>query len=118
MFRASVARYLTAAQALGVSRLAPELSEGHLSRLAAIGKCGPRQVEPPSEELLVPRADQSQRWLTGDRVQITRIQESLGQQDCRLTERMEDNTPGEVAEMDFGRLSLLHDPATSRSSMS
>ena len=28
--------------------------------------------------------------------------------------RMEDTTPGEVAELDFGRLGLVHDPDTGR----
>ena len=132
--RDTVARYITAAQALGVSREGPELSEEQLSRLAAIGQPGPRQVETPSEELLAPWADQIHRWLTGDRLQLTRIQELLGQRDCRvsyaslqrfvarrrwrrprrLTVRMEDTPPGEVAEMDFGRLGLVHDPKTGR----
>ena len=132
--RDTVARYITAAQALGVSREGPELSEEQLSRLAAIGQPGPRQVETPSEELLAPWADQIHRWLTGDRLQLTRIQELLGQRDCRvsyaslqrfvarrhwrrprrLTVRMEDTLPGEVAEMDFGRLGLVHDPKTGR----
>ena len=132
--RDTVARYITAAQALGVSREGPELSEEQLSRLAAIGQPGPRQVEAPSEELLAPWADQIHRWLTGDRLQLTRIQELLGQRDCRvsyaslqrfvarrhwrrprrITVRMEDTPPGEVAEMDFGRLGLIHDPETGR----
>ena len=130
--RDTVSRYIAAAQALGASREGPELSEEQLSRLAAIGQPGPRQVETPSEELLAPWADQIHRWLTGDRLQMTRIQELLGQRNCRvsyaslqrfvarrhwrrprrLTVRMEDTPPGEVAEMDFGRLGLLHDPAT------
>ena len=32
----------------------------------------------------------------------------------RSTVRMEDTPPGEVAEMDFGRLGLIHDPETGR----
>ena len=50
--RDTVARYITAAVALGVSREGTELSEEQLSRLAAIGQPGPRQAETPSEELL------------------------------------------------------------------
>ena len=130
--RDTVARYITAAEALGVSREGPELSEEQLSRLATIGQPGPRQVVTPSEELLAPWADQIHRWLTGDRLQVTRIHELLGERDCRvsyaslqrfvarrhwrrprrITVRMEDTPPGEVAEVDFGRLGLIHDPET------
>ena len=132
--RDTVARYITAAVALGVSREGTELSEEQLSRLASIGQPGPRQVETPSEELLAPWADQIHRWLTGDRLQLTRIQELLRERDCqvsyaslqrfvtrrqwrkrtRATARMEDTPPGEVAEMDFGRLGLIQDPETGR----
>ena len=77
--RDTVARYITAAEALGVSCEGTELSEEQLSRLAAIGQPGPRQVETPSEELLAPWADQINRWLTGDRLQLMRIQELLAQ---------------------------------------
>ena len=132
--RDTVVRYITGAQALGVSREGGELSEEQVSWLAAIGQPGPRRVETPSEDLLSPWADQIHRWLTGDRLQLTRIQELLAERDCRVsyaslqrfvarrnwrrrskaTVRMEDTPPGEVAEMDFGRLGLIHDPETGR----
>ena len=122
--RDTVVRYITGAQALGVSREGGELSEEQISRLAAIGQPGPRRVETTSEDLLAPWADQIHRWLPGDRLQLTRIQELLAERDCRVsyaslqrfvarrnwrrrskaTVRMEDTPPGEVAEMDFGRL--------------
>ena len=132
--RDTVARYITAAEALGVSREGQEPSEEQLSRLAAVGQPGPKQVEAPSEDLLAPWADQIYRWLTGDRLQLTRIRELLAERGCRVsyaslqrfvarrnwrrrsraTVRMEDTPPGEVAEMDFGRLGLIHDPDTGR----
>ena len=68
-----------------MSREGTELSEEQLSRLAAIGPPRPRQVETPSEELLAPWADQIHRWITGDRLQLTRIQELLGERDCRVS---------------------------------
>ena len=91
-------------------------------------------METPSEELLAPWADQIHRWLTGDRPRMTRIQELLEQRDCRvsyaslqrfvarrhwrrprrITVRMEDTPPGEVAKMDFGRLSYIEDQETGR----
>ena len=76
--------------------------------------------------------DQIYRWLTGDRVQMTRIHELLGQRGCpvsypslrrfilkrnwrkpsRATVRTEDIPPGQVAEADFGRLGMITDPET------
>ncbi len=51
------------------------LSDDQLSRLAAIGQPGPRQAETPNEDPLAPWADPIYRWLTGDRLQVTRIHE-------------------------------------------
>ena len=65
---------------------------------------------------------------------MTRIQELLAQRGCEVsytslrrflqrkhwrrrslrTVRMEQSAPGEVAELDFGRLGLIHDPETGR----
>ena len=85
--RDTVAKYITAAEGLGVSREGPEPSEEQLSRLAVIGQPGPRQVKTPSEDLLSPWADQIYRWLTGDRLQLTRIRERCwrsGAAGCRM----------------------------------
>ena len=46
-----------------------------LSRLATIGQSGPRQAVTPGQDLLEPWADQIYQWLTGDRLQLTRIRE-------------------------------------------
>ena len=117
-----------------MSREGPEPSDDQLSRLAVIGQPGPRQVETPSEGVLSPWADQIYQWLTGDRLQLTRIRELLAERGCRVsyaslqrfvarrnwrrrskaTVRMEDTAAGEVAEVDFGRLGLIHDPDTGR----
>ena len=65
---------------------------------------------------------------------MTRIQELLAERDCRVsytslhrfvarrhwqrrranTVRMGESVPGEVAELDFGRLGFIHDPETGR----
>ena len=109
------------------------LAREQLSRLAGISQSAPRQVQIPSEEVLAPWADQVYQWLTGDRLQLTRIQELLAARGCRIsyssrhrwirrrnwrrqsgTVRMEDTAPGEVAELDFGRLGLVPDPETGR----
>ena len=83
--RDTVVRYITAAEALGVSRQGPEPSEEQLSRLALVGQPGPREVDSPTEGVLAPWADQIHRWLTGDRLQLTRIQELLAERGCRVS---------------------------------
>ena len=132
--RNTVRKYLTAAKAEGIDRDGPVPTDDQLSRLAVIDQPGPRQTETPSEDLLAPWADQVYQWLTGDRLQLTRIHELLLGRGCpvsyqslrrfvqkrnwsrrsRTTVRMEDTPPGEVAEVDFGRLGLIHDPDTGR----
>ena len=132
--RVTVRKYLAAAMAAGLEQDGPAPDEVQLSRLAGISRAGPRKVETPVEDGLVPWGDQIYRWLTGDRLQVTRIQELLAAQGCavsytslrrfiqkrnwsrrsRTTVRMEDTPPGEVAEVDFGRMGLVHDPETGR----
>ena len=132
--RNTVRKYLTAAKAGGIARDGTVPTDDQLCRLAVIGQPGPREAETPSEGLLAPWADQIYQWLTGDRLQLTRIHELLLGRGCpvsyqslrrfiqkrswsrrsRTTVRMEDTPPGEVAEVDFGRLGLIHDPDTGR----
>ena len=132
--RATVRKYLSATVMVGVLQDGPAPDEGRLSRLAGISRAGPRRVETPVEDSLVPWADQIYRWLTGDRLKVTRIQELLAarggavsypslrrfivkrnwRQGSKTTVRMADTEPGEVAEADFGRLGMIVDPATGR----
>ena len=132
--RNTVRKYLAAAQAEGIVRDGPEPAEEQLSRLAAIGRPGLLRPQAPSDDLLEPWADQVYQWLTGDRLQLTRIHELLAARGCAVsystlrrfvqkrnwtrpagtTVRMEDTPPGEVAEADFGRLGLVPDPATGK----
>ena len=132
--RATVRKYLAAAQAAGVAPDGPAPDEEQLSRLAGISPAGPRLVETPIEDSLAPWADQIYQWLTGDRLTVTRIQELLATRGCTVsytslrrfirkrnwgrrsvrTVRMADTPPGEVAEVDFGRLGIITDPATGK----
>ena len=132
--RATVRRYIEAVVEAGLARDGPAPSEDQLARLAGLSLAGPRKVEIPTEEVLAPWADQVYEWLTADRLQVTRIHELLAGRGCRVsytslrrfiqrrgwqrrspaTVRMRESAPGEVAEMDFGRLGLIEDPATGR----
>ena len=132
--RDTIAKYVAAAQEEGIVRDGLVATAEQLSRLATIGQPGPRQAVTPGQDLLEPWADQIYQWLTGDRLQLTRIRELLAARGCpvsypslrrfvlkrnwrrrsQTTVRMEDTAPGEVAEMDFGRLGMIVDPATGR----
>ena len=132
--RDTIAKYVAAAQEEGIVRDGLVATAEELSRLATIGQSGPRQAVTPGQDLLEPWADQIYQWLTGDRLQLTRIQELLTVRGCAVsypslrrfilkrnwrrrsqtTVRMEDTPPGEVAEADFGRLGMITDPATGR----
>ena len=132
--RDTVRKYLAAAREAGVVQEGPAPTEDQLNRLAGISRSGPRQSEGPTEDLLGPWADQVYRWLNVDRLQITRIRELLAARGCqvvysslyrfvarrncrgrsRSTVRMGESVPGEVAELDFGRLGFIHDPETDR----
>ena len=130
----TVRKYLSVAKAECITKDGSVPTDDQLSRLAVIGQSGPRQAETPSEDLLSPWADQIHRWLTGERLQLTRIHELLLGRGCqvsyqslrrfvqkrnwrrpsKVTVRMEDTPPGEVVEVDFGRLGLIHAPETGR----
>ena len=125
--RDTIRKYLTAAVESGVKREGPNPTEEQLSRLVVLSRSGPRQTVAPAEDLLECWADQIYRWITVDRLQVTRIQELLAQRGCDVsytslrrflqrrnwrrrslrTVRMEQSGPGEVAELDFGRLGLI-----------
>ena len=132
--RETVGKYIAAAEGMGVSRDGAAPTEEQLSHLAGISRPGPQQVSVPTEERLAPWADQIYQWLTADHLQLTRVQELLAQRGSPVsypslhrfvarrnwrghtpnTVRMEGTEPGEVAEVDFGRLGMVHDPDTGR----
>lgn len=132
--RNTVAKYLRAAQQSGLARNGPAATEEQLLALAPLNVPGPGKAARPSEEALQPWADTIQDWVQKDRLKLTRVHELLRQRNCmvsyaslhryvghqgwlpgnRGTVRMADTPPGEVAEMDFGRLGLILDPETGR----
>ena len=132
--RVTVRKYLAAAMAAGLEQDGPAPDEVQLSQLAGVSRAGPRRVETPVEDRLIPWGDQIYRWLSGDRLQVTRIRKWLLGRGCQVSYkslrrfvqkrnwrrlnkvnvRMEDTPPCEVVEVDFGRLGLVHDPETGR----
>ena len=132
--RVTVRRYIEAAEAAGLQPGGPEPSEQQLAQLATLSRTGPRRAAVPSEQLLSPWAEQIEGWLQAERLQVTRVQELLAERGCEVsystlrrfiarrgwgrrqpvTVRMEDGPPGEVAELDFGRLGLIPDPESGR----
>ena len=132
--RDTVRKYVTAAGEEGVSQKGPAPTDEQLSRLAAVGRSGPRMAATPADDLLTPRGDQVYQWFTVDRLKLTRVLELLLERGCEVsytslrrfiqrrnwrrrnavTVRMEDTAPGDVVELDFGRLGLIHDPGTGR----
>lgn len=132
--RTTVRKYVQAAETCGLMRDGPPPTENQLVTLVRMNVAGPRQVKVPTEETVTPWADRIREWVQVERLQITRIQELLGQQGCsvsytslrrflsrrqwlpgnRSTVRLPDTDPGEVAEMDFGRLGLMLDPDSGR----
>ena len=80
--RETVGKYIALAEGMGVSREGPTPTEEQLGRLAAISRPGPQHGAVPTEDRLAPWADQIYHWLTGGRLQLTRVQELLAQRGC------------------------------------
>ena len=132
--RNTVRKYLSVAKAEGIPRDGLPPTDDQLSRLSAMGQSGPRHGGAASEEVLAPWEAQIYQWFTQDRLQVTRIHELLLARGCpvtyqsvrrfmerrdwrrvrRTTVRMEDTPPGEVAELDLGRLGFIEDQETGR----
>lgn len=134
--RATVAKYLGAARALGLQASGPPPDEAQLvqlARLSALAGTRPGRTS-PARAPLEPYRDQLSAWLRHDRLQLTRVQELLARDGLAVsystlqrfvrqaglgrpaatTVRMAESAPGAVAEFDFGRLGSLVDPATGK----
>lgn len=89
--------------------------------------------EKSSEQVLLPHKDTITSWIEDDHLTLTKIHIKLSRMGVEVsyqslyrfvtvhiglasktTVRMADTAPGEVAEVDFGRLGLLYDPVTER----
>jgi len=132
--RNTVKKYLSAAADCGLSRAGPPPSEEQLMSLVQLNTVGRTQAVIPTAPLLAPWAEVIRDWIKQGHLKLTRIQELLKQRGCevtysslrrfvirngwgrsnRSTVRMEDTDPGQVAEMDFGRLGVMWDNQSGR----
>ena len=124
----TVGRYIAAAEALGVEPDGEPPGEEVLAQLLRRNHAGPLpQRQTAAMERLSAHAEQVRCWLQEERLQLTRVHELLLRDGVavsyttlrryvreaglwkrpRSTLRMPQWPPGEVAEMDFGRLGTL-----------
>jgi transposase len=132
--RNTIRKYILAAESGGLTRDGPPPTESQIIALVQLNVAGRHPATMPVESLLSPWADQIHRWLKDERLRLTRIQELLERHGCavaytslrrfiarrgwgkssRTTVRLADTEPGQVSEMDFGRLGMVWDPDTGR----
>ena len=132
--RNTIKKYLSAAADCGLSRAGPPPTEEQLMSLMQLNTIGRTQAMIPTAPVLTPWAEVIRDWIKQEHLKLTRIQELLRQRGCevtysslrrfvirngwgrsnRTTVRMEDTEPGQMAEMDFGRLGLMWDNASGR----
>jgi transposase len=131
----TVGRYIEAATALGISRQGEPPGDAVLAQLLRRNHAGPLPArETPAAIRLAGREEQLARWLKDDRLQLTRVHELLVSDGVSVsytslrryvreaglgkpapaTLRMADWPPGEVAEMDFGKLGTFVDAETGK----
>src|SRR5262249_37397961 len=73
--RNTVDKYLTEAQRLGLERGGPAPTEAQLAQLGPLNTPGPHHAATPAQDRLAPFAERIERWLHGEQLQLTRIQE-------------------------------------------
>ncbi|MBV8720381.1 MAG: hypothetical protein JOZ65_35390 [Chloroflexi bacterium] len=136
--RETVKKYLRAAEGLALAANGPPPSDAQVVQLVKIGSVvsAPRVRASPQADRLEPFREQITTWMQEEHLQLTRLQELLGQRGVHVpystlerfvwrlgykprgrradTVRMAPTPPGEVAEMDFERLGLLRNPETGR----
>lgn len=133
--RNTVEKYLRLAGAGEAAAVKPGPDPSVGLVLARSGRPGPvaGQSAPRLAEL-EPQRERIARWLRDERLQLTRIQELLARDGCavayttlrrfvrqaglghapRTTVRLAESAPGELAQMDFGRLGSLVEPTSGK----
>ncbi len=133
--RNTIRKYILTAQSCGLARDGPPPMDLQLTVLAQLNRAGPHEVVIPTDKVLESWANRIEQWLKKDKLKLTRIQDLLAQNHCLVaytclrryvtkrgwfgknshtTVRMADTEPGQIAEVDFGRLGLMWDPVSGR----
>jgi transposase len=128
--RNTISKYLLTAQSYGLVRDGKPPTELQLSNLMQLNQVGPQKVTSPTDTVLEPYSSQIEQWLKHDSLKLVRVQDLLAQKRCLVaytclrryvrkkgwfgketsnTVRMPDTEPGQMAEIDFGRLGLIKD---------
>lgn len=126
--RNTIRKYLLIAQNVGLYRNGPTPSDYQLSVLLQLNQSGPEEAVSPTDTILEPFSAQIEQWLKHDQLKLVRVQDLLAQKHCLVaytclrryvrkkswfgkdnhnTVRMPDTEPGQIAEIDFGRLGLI-----------
>lgn len=131
--RNTVEKYVRAAREAGVSQGGETPGDSVFLQLARLNETAPPAAAPQAASLEQQR-ERIATWLKDDRLQLTRIHELLAREGVAVsyttlrryvrqaglwkqpgtTVRMADWLPGEAAEMDFGELGKLVDPASGK----
>lgn len=134
--RETVKKYLAAAERLGLHHTGPPPTPEHLvalRQLSVVATPGTERLAPQLARLQ-PYQAQIATWLHQDHLRLTRIQDLLAQEGLQVphttlrrfvqqaglwqqrprTVRVASTAPGEVAELDFGRLGPLRNPLTGK----
>jgi transposase len=133
--RNTIRKYLLVAQSSGLSHGGPPPTDLQLTTLMQLNQVGPQKIVAPTDKVLEPHSSQVEQWIKEDHLQLVRIQELLAQKHCLVaytclrryvrkkgwfgkdtntTVRMADTEPGQMAEIDFGRLGLMKEAGSDR----
>lgn len=134
--RNTIRKYLKAAEERGFTLLSSpdELHDIALSVFRSIHLSGEAGHSSVGDEILTPHKNTIEGWLHEDDLTLTKVHIKLGRMGVTVTYsalyrfvvkhlnfggkkstvRMAESAPGEVAEVDFGRLGLVPDPVSGR----
>ncbi len=134
--RETVSKYVAAAGTLGLLPNGPPPNEEQVVALVRLGSvvAAPRTWAAPARDVLEPHGERIRVWVQHEQLQLTRVQELLAQEGVgcsymtllrfvhragwtgrpRSTVRVAESRPGEVAEIDYGRMGLLLNPLTGK----
>jgi transposase len=128
--RNTIRKYLLTVQSIGLARNGQPPTDYQLTALLQLNQAGPAETPSPTDKILDPYSTLIEQWLKRDQLKLVRVQDLLAQKQCVVaytclrryvrkkgwfgkdthnTVRMPDTEPGQMAEIDFGRLGLIKD---------